>query len=95
MSPHNKEITVTNQNFPQLCSHTFLPGIGECTDPVVSSAAGSCRRRVGTSGSVDTEIPSAPASCSRAPGTAETSTAPWCLGLGSWGGMTFYCSGFS
>lgn len=40
MSPHNKEITVTNQNFPQLCSHTFLPGIGECTDPVVSSAAG-------------------------------------------------------
>lgn len=40
MSPHNKEITVTNQNFPQLCSHTFLPGIGECTDPVASSAAG-------------------------------------------------------
>lgn len=40
MSPHNKEITVTNQNYPVSCSHTFLPGTGECPDTVVSCAAG-------------------------------------------------------
>lgn len=40
MSPHNKEITVTNQNYPVSCSHTFLSGTGECPDTVVSCAAG-------------------------------------------------------
>ena len=101
MSPHNKEITATNQNFPQLCSHTFLPGIGEHTDTLVSSTARDMQgvavvvlapRAVWTQKSHRC-LPHASELLELL--SAETSTAPWCLGLGSLDGMTFYRSGFS